>query len=293
MRGIGGFAVWQTSFAATQKRFDAKRGIPMKKSKKSTGFEEKLDPMAGLDFEPEDEDDEIIDLEDIIEMPASSIDEDEDLDLDVEILDVDEDFDSGIPRKPVQKEAPFVSKGASPKVGDEEEDLLKSFVKEFEEAEEDLFDKMLAEKMEKEPSPKGGGEISRAPSPSEASKDSDMFEAIDQSLLDDLFDTDEREVLSPEKKVDLKERAAAALKVVEDTRSAESEQPLAEVTDTPEIPAAVPAHSGDLIEKTVEELIGQMESRLLENIRSIIDSKLPDIVRSIISEEIEKLKKEV
>ena len=47
----------------------------------------------------------IIDLEDIIEMPARPIDEDEDLDLDVDIFDVDSDLEPE-PEKPAQKAAP-------------------------------------------------------------------------------------------------------------------------------------------------------------------------------------------
>ena len=65
----------------------------MKKPTRSSPYEDSPDPMRDLDIELDTQNDEIIDLEDIIEMPARPIDEDEDLDLDVEILDVDADLE--------------------------------------------------------------------------------------------------------------------------------------------------------------------------------------------------------
>jgi len=64
--------------------------------------------MRDLDIELEGADDDVIDLEDIIEMPDSPIDEDEDLDLDVEIFDVDSDLEPGTEKaaKPQVKEQP-------------------------------------------------------------------------------------------------------------------------------------------------------------------------------------------
>lgn len=66
----------------------------MKKAKQKNVYEDRSDPMGGLDMQLEGDDDDIIDLEDIIEMPDRPIDEDEDLDLDVEIFDVDEELES-------------------------------------------------------------------------------------------------------------------------------------------------------------------------------------------------------
>ena len=78
--------------------------------KRPTRIEEQHDPMRDLDIELESQDDEIIELEDIIEMPARPIDEDEDLDLDVEILDVDSYLESE-PEKPAKKAAQPFMKG--------------------------------------------------------------------------------------------------------------------------------------------------------------------------------------
>jgi len=67
----------------------------MKRPTRSSPYEEQHDPMRDLEIDLEGQDDEIIELEDIIEMPARQIDENEDLDLDTEILDVDSYFRTG------------------------------------------------------------------------------------------------------------------------------------------------------------------------------------------------------
>jgi len=78
----------------------------MKKPTRSAPYEEPHDPMRDLDIELDSQDDEIIDLEDIIEMPDRPIDEDEDLDLDVEILDVDSDFEPREQQPSIREQAP-------------------------------------------------------------------------------------------------------------------------------------------------------------------------------------------
>ena len=116
----------------------------MKKPKKPMGFDEKPDPLQDIDieFNGDDDDDEIIDLEDIIEMPARSINEDEDLDLDVEILDADSDFDFDAEMaksggEAASKETPM--KDFSPKLeGEEDESLLKSLGDESEDDEDSV-----------------------------------------------------------------------------------------------------------------------------------------------------------
>ena len=90
--------------------------------------------MRDLDIELESQDDEIIELEDIIEMPARPIDEDEDLDLDVEILDVDSYLESE-PEKPAKKAAQPFMKEQAQKPPLKQEDLFESFGDESEEDE--------------------------------------------------------------------------------------------------------------------------------------------------------------
>ena len=61
----------------------------MKRPKRSSPYEGQSNPMRDLNIELESPDDDIIELEDIIEMPSGFIDEDEDLDVDVFELDPD------------------------------------------------------------------------------------------------------------------------------------------------------------------------------------------------------------
>ena len=90
----------------------------MKKPKVPSPYEDKVDLMRDLNVDLQSPDDEVIDLEDIIEMPDSPIDEDEDLDLDVEMLDVDSDREP-LPRTAVQPPVEEELQGLGP----EEEDL--------------------------------------------------------------------------------------------------------------------------------------------------------------------------
>lgn len=115
----------------------------MKKLKKPTGFDEKSDPMQDINIEfSDDDDDEIIDLEDIIEMPSRSINEEEDLDLDVEILDADSDFDfdAEIARSGGESSSDELSmKDFSPKLTKEEDEALLKALGDESEDEDDLF----------------------------------------------------------------------------------------------------------------------------------------------------------
>ena len=92
--------------------------------------------MRDLNIALESPDDDIIDLEDIIEMPAGFIDEDEDLAVDVFKLDSDLEPE---PENLAQKAArPFMKEQAQ-RQSSEGQDLLKSFGDEAEE-DEDLFE---------------------------------------------------------------------------------------------------------------------------------------------------------
>src|SRR5208337_1579340 len=104
--------------------------------KKPTRIEEQHNPMRDLDIELESQDDEIIELEDIIEMPARPIDEDEDLDLDVEILDVDSYLEpEPEPEKPAKKAAQPIMREQAQKQPPRQEDMFESFGDESEEDE--------------------------------------------------------------------------------------------------------------------------------------------------------------
>jgi hypothetical protein len=230
--------------------------------------------MRDLEIELDTQDDEIIDLEDIIEMPDRPIDEDEDLDLDVEILDVDSDFERE-EEKPSGRNAQRAIKEKAQKSRSEDEDLIKSFGDEAED-DETLFDQIAAMEPARKTLDKAAPKV---------------FEENEESILDELMD--EGGVWEPgaaeEKSADLRQRAAAAIKVPEEVRPAEPEPAVPESLESAQPPIQP---SADL-SKTAEELIGRIESNLHEHIRVMVESRLPDLVRSIISEEIEKLKKEL
>lgn len=258
----------------------------MKKPKKTSPYQEQSDPMRDLDIELEGlgDDEDIIELEDIIEMPDRPIDEDEDLDLDVEIFDVDSDLEPE-PRKPAQKASRPLPKETSREIESEEKDLTESLGGEAEE-DETLFE------------PSAPGEPRTPPVGGTEPQVFEEEEEEDESLLDEFMD----EPLAPEtgirreEKVDLKARAAAAMKVAEEGRSVESgvaasDEPSAQAEEA--APASASAAPPPDLAQTAEELIGRIESRLQEHIRIVVESRLPNLVRSIINEEIDKLKKEL
>src|SRR5208283_5107421 len=90
----------------------------MKRPKGSSPYEEQPDSMRDLNIEFESPDDDIIDLEDIIEMPSGPIDEDEDLDLDADMFDVDSNLES----EPEKAARPFMKERAQGRSPEEEED---------------------------------------------------------------------------------------------------------------------------------------------------------------------------
>jgi hypothetical protein len=257
----------------------------MKKPNRSSPYDEQPDPMRDLNIEFDNPDDDIIDLEDIIEMPDRPIDEDEDLDLDVEIFDVDSDLGHE-PEKPAQKAAQPPMKERAQGPGPESGELIKSLGDETGE-DETLF----------EPVPSGGpGKDSMA------RLETQVFDEGEESLLDEFIDKPAMpgKGTRAEEKTGLRERAAAAMKVPEETRSAEVESAAAISDESPEsapakaaAPISAPIPPPADLSQTAEELIGRIESRLQEHIRVMVESMLPDLVRSIINEEVEKLKKEL
>ena len=261
----------------------------MKKPKRSIPFDEQPQTQD-LDIELESQDDEIIDLEDIIEMPARSIDEDEDLDLDVEILDVDGDLDQDTRGKPATRGGKAqVDESAKASREQEEDELIKSLGEEADEEEENLFETAAPRKQTRVPA---------------LAKETPIFDEEDEDLLAELMDETPEEPPVPEpvaepETVDQRERAATAMRVAEESRSPEPEPTVSEeVFDSPPAqpePVRTPAQEAAvdrIVAKTTEELLGRIETSLLENIRMMVEMMLPDLVREIITEEIEKLKKE-
>lgn len=245
----------------------------MKKPKRSFELEEKeLDYSndLGIELDEELDDDEIIDLEDIVELPEGA--EAEDLSLDVELLDVDSDLDlSDLDGK---------LKGSG---GDDilDEDFLKDFS--FGESEE---------KPAEEPPP--------APPPKE-----DTGGILGQDSVDDLlkgfsFDeepssgTDSASSRTEAVQTDSKEDEFDSLGELDTELFAEPQKPV-DPELTPVRPKAAPVAAPLAAQPASVELDGfvsQIEAKLVETIREMVESRLPDIVRSVLREEIEKLKRE-
>lgn len=240
----------------------------MKKPNRSMGFDDQPDPSREADIDLEslgEDDDEIIDLEDIIEMPAGSIDEDEDIDLDVEILDAEPDLDFDDFEKPpkgagqlsfTRKAAPVESAPIEP-AQEDVEDLLKDL--EDEEG-DNLFGKLAAAEAEKKSAEFEPAEIFEpitgpldekpiieaeeqiepeepaavAAGPAEPAMNEEDDELL-KSLLDELDGL--ADTTKPEEAPPLRERAAAALKIEDETDRAPQPQP--DIPAAPEEPPAL------------------------------------------------------
>lgn len=264
----------------------------MKKQKRSTGFDEKPDLSRDIDIgvDNQDDDDDVIELEDIIEMPARAIDEDEDLDLDVEILDAESGLDFDMPAK-----AGGQRTASEPDERDflefprkDEKAALGLFDDEAEES-EDLFETMKA------------AESGRKPVAEEAA-----FEDGEEDLLESLLEEKGKAAAEPkspsEGHKELRERAAAALKIAEEEMVAPPREEPASPEPVPEVsvPAPAPAQAApamplddSLVAECMEELVSRMEARLIEHIRQVVESRLPEIVQNVIREEIDRLKEEM
>lgn len=197
------------------------------------GFDEKPDPSRDIHLETGDyDDDDIIELEDIIEMPSGSIDEDEDLDIGVEILDAEPDLEF----EPRGKSSPGpAQEGTSQKASpagalpttDADDDLLTDF--DLESDEDDLFDRLI-EKEEKKPISRGDLES--------GDEDEDL-------LLQPLFETETASVSmkgarGEEESRDKEEGAAKAMQA-DDRKGFPAEPVSAGVIPETPLPAELPA----------------------------------------------------
>ena len=256
----------------------------MKKPKGSSPYEKQPDSMRDLNMALEGSDDDIIDLEDIIEMPAGAIDEDEDLDLDVDLFELDADREPE-PERPAQKPARPLMKEQAQGRSSEGKDLLKSFDDEPEE-DEKLFESVASTGPRKK-------SIGRA--------EPQVFED-EESLLDEFTHQPAMSEtgMRTEEKADLGEKAAASTKVAREAGSAEveseaaiSDESLGSAASKGAAPVSAPIAPAADLSQVAEELIGRIESRLEEHIRVMVESRLPELVRSVVREEVEKLKKEL
>lgn len=242
----------------------------MKRAKRSFELEEnELDYSKELGIELEDDlDEEVIDLEDIVELPDDS--EDDDLSLDVELLDVDSDLDLS------DMDAKLKGSGSNDVLDD---DLLKEF--------------SFGESDEKAPEapPKQDNDILGQGSVDDLLKDFSFSEDADSpfgaasergSLEDDSKDSDFESLMDLDKGLFSEPEIEPPPKVAEKPRI---------VAPIPVAPP-VAAEAFEAGAPGLDEFVIRIEARLEEKIREIIESRLPDIVRNILREEIEKLKRE-
>ena len=258
----------------------------MKKQKQSTPYDETPDPMRDLNLELEspDDDEGIIDLEDIIEMPDRPIDEDEDLDLDVEIFDVDSDLEPKAPKAAQEAAQPIQAQAQA--AGPEEEDLIKSLADEPEE--DDTFFKTAASGVVGETA-----KVKAEPQILDDDAESLLEELLEKPAMPESGKDEEEKAVLDQSDIEAMMAAAENLSAGVEPETAISDESLAPEPSKAAAPPSAPAPPPADLSKVAEELIGRIESRLLEHMEAMVESMLPDLVRSIIDEEIEKLKQEL
>jgi hypothetical protein len=248
----------------------------MKKDNRKNPYEDKSDPMRELGMDLDEDDEDIIELEDIIEMPDRPIDEEEDLDLGADIFDVDDALQS---RRERSSRKPVSSMSKERREEIDDVDLLDSIVSESHD-DDRLFEPSASEARAKSPQTKA------APDFAESQED---VESILNGLLDEPVSSEPRR----EAKRDLKTPAQAAMEPLQDVWPEEAEIPREPKAAQAATAQAVSGPSVSEISALAEELIAGLEARLKEHIRTVVESMLPGLVRSIIDEEITKLKEEL
>jgi len=242
----------------------------MKKPKRTFEWEEDdLDSSnkGGIDLE-DMLDEEVIDLEEIVELPDGADDDEDQMNLDVELLDAEPDLDMGdLDSKLAGGDDDHLGddllkefslggdsrsdskKGGNPGIlgKDMDEDLLKDFS--FADSDSDTDEKLFGMEMNssKEESAKG---------------DDDDFEAL-MRMGDALFSEPAREAT------------------------------VATVAAAGAVAGAVAgAGSAQIESSSLDALVSQIENRLTEVVREVVEEKLPGIVQTMLREEIDRLKKE-
>lgn len=245
----------------------------MKKSKRSFDLEESEPGSSkdvGMDFDIGDEEDEILDLEDIFELPDEDGEEDDD--LDVEILDADLDDPDG---KSSSEEDDLFGK-----------DILKGFP--LDEDREDVPGKRSAKASRQEPDEDILKDLSFLEDLDSDSDGKETKEAADEDILKG-FSFEEAK---PGKDPDLSGNIIDA---------ADLEALLAEVDSPPQkeaVPVEAPAKIvpaapiGGAVPE-MDDFVSRIESKLVETVREIVEASLPDVVRSVLQQEIERLKNEM
>jgi len=235
----------------------------MRKSKRSFPWEE---PATGssreTDAEPDDFEEEIIDLEEVVEPRSDAVEEDDELAFDVEILDAETGLDFRDFERQSESEDEFLL----------EDDLLKEF---------SFFQDRKA-----------------APEPPQETEV--MIEKADDSALALLLEGDagyteeasgggEGAAIAKE----IADDSAPGLLLAGSAGFAEKALSSADGSapeETKPVDDALPVQSPAAESISLDDFIAQIESRLVDTVREMVESRLPEIVRTVLREEIERLK---
>jgi hypothetical protein len=198
--------------------------------------------MRDLNIALESPDDDIIELEDIIEMPAGFIDEDED--LDVNVFDLDPDLAPEEENQAQNAARPFVKEKAK-RQSSEGQDLLKSF---GDEEDEKLF----------EPA------VSRLPGKKSKGKAEPPVSKDQESFLDEFMD-----------------KAAIAEESVEPAAPKEAppvSAPIPPAVDLSKVAEELIAQMESRLQQHIQAMV---ESRLPELVRSIINEEVEKLKKEL------------
>lgn len=259
----------------------------MKKPKPSFDMDDQdLDSPSPLDLgRMDDDDDEIIDLEDVIELP----DFDDNLEegvlggSDVEILDAESGLVvKGIDLKAGEKD-PFSS--------DLEEDILKEL---------SLFDKPFSESAPEAPTSREGKEegdiLPQGKEPAGVKAEVDSLD-LD---LDALIAAEKASAFESGDEKDLADILALEKSFKEDVPLDDLLPDAKEPAPAETILAAAPLQAGaaaqaemQRIDPVLDAVVEGIESRLLQAVRDMVEARLPEIVRALLREEIDRLREEL
>jgi hypothetical protein len=200
--------------------------------------------MRDLNIALESPDDDIIELEDIIEMPAGFIDEDEDLEVDV--FDLDPDLEPELENHAENAARPFVKEKAQ-RQSSEGQDLLKSFGDEAEE-DEKLF----------EPA------VSRLPGKKSKGKAEPQVFKDQESFLDEFMD---KLATADESLESAASKAAAPMSA-----------PIPPAVDLSQVAEELIARIESRLQQHIQVMV---ESRLPDLVRSIINEEVEKLKKEL------------
>ncbi len=215
----------------------------MKRPKRSSPYEGQLNPMRDLNIALESPDDDIIELEDIIEMPAGFIDEDEDLE---DVFKLDPDLEAE-PENHAQKAArPFMKEQAQ-RLSPEGQDLLESFGDQ-EEEDDKLFEPVASKRPGKQ---------------SKGADEPQVFEDK-ESFLDEFMD---KAAIAHESSAPAASKAAAPISA-----------PIPPAADLSQVAEELIGRIESRLQQHIQVMV---ESRLPELVRSIINEEVEKLKKEL------------